>query len=885
MEPNRWREIEELCQTALDQAEAERASFLDRACAGDEALRREVESLLKHHETAETFIEAPALEVAAKMAAADQARSLVGHEINHYRILSLLGAGGMGRVYLAEDINLSRRVALKLLPAEPTRNSHRVLRFKQEARVISALNHPNIITIYEVGEIADMHYIATEFIDGQTLRQHMTGGTMQIGDVVGVATQVASALGAAHDSGIVHRDIKPENIMVRKDGLVKVLDFGVAKLTESQTPSVDSWTETKDGANTQTGALMGTVRYMSPEQARGVTIDARSDIFSLGVVLHEMLAGKSPFGGTTTTEVITAILGDEPPPIISCRPEVPKELEQILAHALHKDAAERYQTTQQMLADLKELKQRLEIEAVLEKTQAASAPRREKRSFRKWGTATAGLLLVFVTSWRLLPNRNGAPAEDAVIMSLAILPLENLSGDPDRELFVDGMTEELSSTLGQIGNLRVPGRTSVMRYKGTKKSLAEIASELKVDALVKGALLESGGKVRITVRLIRATGVGEDQSLWVGNYDRDAQDVLTLQNEVARDIARETRIQLSPRERERLARAQKVDPKAHNLYVMGRQLWNKSNLDGYSKAISYFREAQDLAPTYAAPSAGLADTYLELASTGVLQTAFAYDEARKEATRALELDPELADAHVSLALMDYIGGDWIRAENLFNRALVLNPNYSHAHMMFAHFLASGGRFTEAMAEAKLARDLDHGSLAMNFMVAFTYYLSRQYTAAIEAFQHTLDLDPEFSSAQEALAKVYEMAGMPDKAFAEYQKYLTSGGVPLAEVSAFERVYRSAGIRAYLEKLLDREVEEERLGYGVWPIRRASLHARLGDAGSTVQWLERAFRERSPILKDVRVDPVYDSVRKDPRFIKFVERLQLPPMPGASSTQR
>src|SRR5262245_24306471 len=368
MKSERWRQIEELCQAALDRTEEQRASFLDARCAGDEALRREVESLLRYQEPANNFIEAPALEVAAKVVAGDQARPLISEQISHYRTLSLLGTGGMGKVYLAEDINLNRRVALKLLPSEFTRNADRVRRFKQEARALSTLNHPNIVTIYEIGEVEDTHYIATEFIDGQTLRQQMNNEMISLRDAIDVATQVASALAVAHDSGVVHRDIKPENIMVRKDGLVKVLDFGLAKLAEAEADDTDTSALKNEAVGTETGALMGTVRYMSPEQARGLALDARSDIFSLGVVLHEMLSGESPFTGVTTAEVIAAIFAKEPPPITQYRPDAPEapetldELKRILTLSLQKDRAERYQTAREMLADLKRVKQRLEIE-------------------------------------------------------------------------------------------------------------------------------------------------------------------------------------------------------------------------------------------------------------------------------------------------------------------------------------------------------------------------------------------------------------------------------------------------------------------------------------------------------------------------------------------
>src|SRR5215471_7811669 len=370
MKPERWLQIEELCQAALDRPEEQRASLLDSRCAGDQALRREVESLLRYQEPAHNFIEAPALEVAARVVAADQARPLISDQISHYRVLSLLGAGGMGTVYLAEDINLNRRVALKLLPFEFTRNAGRVWRFKQEARALSTLNHPNIVTIYEIGEVEDTHYIATEFIDGQTLRQQINKEVISLRDAIEVAAQVASALAAAHDSGVVHRDIKPENIMVRTDGLVKVLDFGLAKLAEAEADDFDMRAVKNEAVSSETGAVMGTVRYMSPEQARGLNLDARSDIFSLGVVLHEMLSGKSPFAGATNADVIAAISTKEPPPITQYTPEAPEaldELKRILTLSLQKERAERYQTAREMLADLRRAQQRLEIEVELKR--------------------------------------------------------------------------------------------------------------------------------------------------------------------------------------------------------------------------------------------------------------------------------------------------------------------------------------------------------------------------------------------------------------------------------------------------------------------------------------------------------------------------------------
>ena len=611
MKPERWLQIEELCQAALDRPEEQRASLLDSRCAGDDALRLEDESLLRYQEPANNFIETPALEVAAKVAAADQARPLISQQMSHYRTLSLLGAGGMGKVYLAQDINLNRRIALKLLPSEFTRNAGRVRRFKQEARALSALNHPNIVTIYEIGEVEETHYIATEFIDGQTLRQQLNNEMISLRDAIDVAAQVASALAVAHDSGVVHRDIKPENIMVRKDGLVKVLDFGLAKLAEAEADDIDTSALKNEAVSTETGALMGTVRYMSPEQARGLTLDARSDIFSLGVVLHEMLSGKSPFAGATTAEVIAAILAKEPPPITQYRPEAPEaldELKRILTLSLQKERAERYQTAREMLADLKQAKQRLEIEVELKRNSAtsggldhittteenaveAAAPPtissgnlRPVEAYDKTGPeglvlpykTTAGiwkltavmatLVLVFITTWMFLRNRPGAPAAVAAIRSLAILPLENLSHDKEQEFFADGMTDALITNLAQISSLKVISRASVMGYKGTRKPLQVIAKELNVDGIVEGTVMRSGERVRVDAQLIEAS---TDRHFWAKPYEGNLSYVTALQNELAQAITNEIQVKLTPEEQARQRRRESVDPQAYELYVKG----------------------------------------------------------------------------------------------------------------------------------------------------------------------------------------------------------------------------------------------------------------------------------------------------------------------------
>src|SRR5215471_1172653 len=478
MNPDRWRQIGHLYHTALELEPAAHAAFLDKACDGDDELRREVESLLHAHEQADGFIDGKVAGVVAEMAARQQVASFAGRSLGHYQTLSLIGAGGMGEVYLAEDTRLGRKVALKLLPAAFTQDKERVRRFKQEARAASSLNHPNILTIHELDEASTAeggaHYIVSAFVEGATLPAMLRGGRLDVGKATAIAEQVAGALSVAHDAGIVHRDIKPENVMVRPDGLVKVLDFGLAKLTEAQTRQADS--EASTNLSTAPGIVMGTVSYMSPEQARGQKVDLRADIFSLGVVLYEMIAGRRPFEGSTMSDVIAALLTAEPPPLGQYCAEATAEMERIVGKCLAKDREARYQSAEELLAELNTLwpGSQAEEAAATRGTEGAGT----RLALWRWPVIVAiAITLIVGLAWFLFWRRAPAVQPDQ-IKSLAVLPLENLSGDPAQEYFADGMTDALIGDLAKIGALRVISRTSAMRYKGTKKSLPQIASEL-----------------------------------------------------------------------------------------------------------------------------------------------------------------------------------------------------------------------------------------------------------------------------------------------------------------------------------------------------------------------------------------------------------------------
>src|SRR5262245_46869362 len=507
MKPEQWRQVDQLFQAALERAPEDRAAFISEACGDDDSLRREVEALLASDGQAESFMDAPAYVVAAPLIVGDDAQPLLGKSLGHYRIISLVGKGGMGEVYRAEDTRLRREVAIKVLPADFGEDADRLRRFEQEAQAASALNHPNIITIHEMGEAEGARYIVTEYVAGETLRQRLTRSPqqkMEPKEAVEVIVQIAAALSAAHEAGITHRDIKPENVMVRPDGLVKVLDFGLAKLSErpAAAPEVDSGAEKTARLSTEPGIVMGTMSYMSPVLARGQKGDQRTDIFSLGVMLYEMVAGRRAFEGATTNDVVAALLTADPAPLSQRCAETPAELEQITKKCLAKDREARYQTAKELIAELKMLSSggKAGEKAAKRKIEAAGAG----FGLRHWTVVAAIAVVLMIGLGYFLYWRRAPAAQPDQIKSLAVLPLENLSSDPAQEYFADGMTEALISNLTQVRALRVISRTSVMRFKVNRKPLVEIARELNVDAVIEGSVQRDGGSVKITERLIRA---------------------------------------------------------------------------------------------------------------------------------------------------------------------------------------------------------------------------------------------------------------------------------------------------------------------------------------------------------------------------------------------
>jgi len=887
MQSERWQQVKEVLFAASELEAGKRAAFLDAACKGDPELRREVEELLVSHDRAGGFFERPLLDGVAEMVAEDKDRAMAGKTLGHYKVLSLLGAGGMGDVYLAEDALLGRKVALKLLPPHYTRDQNRLHRLKQEARAASAFNHPNILTIHEIGDVDGLHFIATEFIEGETLGQRMKTGEMNVGDALDVAVQVANALATAHAAGIVHRDIKPDNIMVRTDGIVKVLDFGIAKLTEpwnndfneslgkiSQLPAHpmkpgEIHPEIPVPADTIAGVVIGTARYMSPEQARGQDIDARTDIWSLGVVLYEMVAGRPPYEGKTVRETVSSILECAPVRLKRHAPQAPVELEQILRKCLEKDRKHRYQSAQELLDDLKDLRRRIEI-GVARETGGGWRTLFKTR----YAPAAAGfwVMLIGAALFYAWLSR-GAPATPVPkIKSLAVLPLENRSRDSAQDLFTDGMTEALIDNLAKIGALRVIAHTSVMRYKGKQTSLPQIARELNVDAVVEGSVLRSGEQVRLAARLIH---VSTGTQLWADSYERHVHNIENLQQEAARDIAAEVRIALTPQEHKRLTDARPVNAEALEAYLKGRSCLDERNEEALKTAITYFNEAVEKDPGYALAQVALSDAYFALGTVnvGALSPAEALDKGGAAALKAIQLDDSLAEAHTALGVIKLYSWKWSEAEREFNNAIELNPNYAPAHSWYAIYLTAQGRLGEAIARIYRAREIDPLSPHISQNVGWILHYARQYDEEVEQYRRALDLDPNFLFARLRLAGVFLEKRLFSEAIGEYERAAGISNRSPSTLGGLGNVYAVAGRRSEARQILAELLALRKRRY-VNPHCIDVIYLGLGDRDRALEWLEKSYRERSYATVFLKVDAQFDILRSDPRFQDILRRVGL-----------
>ena len=790
---------------------------------------------------------------------------MVPETISYYRIDKKLGAGGMGEVYLAEDTRLERTVALKILPLDLASDKERMRRFVQEARAASGLSHPNVAHIYEIGESDGTNFIAMEYVEGETLANRIGGEPLDTSQILDVSLQTADALDESHSKGIVHRDIKPANIMITPRGQVKILDFGLAKAFSAE--SQDSESEMDTQVKTEAGVIMGTVAYMSPEQALGRPVDNRSDIFSLGVVMYEMATGRAPFRGTTKTETLDRILRSQPDAISRFNYNLPPVLERLIRKCLEKDRDRRYQSMRELLIDLKNLKRDSDLGLVAETRPEPARPGLHR--FTLPALIVAILILAALGINQLLGRGT------KTIDSVAVLPLINTTGDSSLDYLSDGIAESIIYSLSQLPNLKVKSRNSVIRYKVRDPQagfpdLQNIARELSVRALLTGRFALRGDALSISIELVDAK---DNNLLWGQQYNRKLSEIIAVQGEIARETSEKLELKLRPEDQQRVTKHYTNSTDAYQAYLKGRYYWNQRTAEGVRNGIKFFEEAIAMDPNYALAYSGIADSYDVLAAYGVLPPKDCLPRARAAAIRALEIDDNVAEAHTSLG---YVKGaydwDWTGAEREGKRALELNPEYATGRQYYALFLIAMKRFDEALDELRRAQETDPFSLITSEFIARTYYYQRKYDQAIEQFRRNIDLGLAFPTHQD-LGEAYEQKKMYKEAIKELVTAMNiAGNKELA--SAVDEAFTNSGYEAAITKWGEGLREQAKTRY-VAPYRIALVYARLGDKDQAVEWLEKAYEERSSTIPFLRVQPIFDSIRSDPRFADLVRRMRFP----------
>jgi serine/threonine-protein kinase len=860
MNPERLRRIDEIFQSALDLPPGRRGRFLDEACADDAELRSEVESLVTAHEASGDFIEGSAADVAATLL---QGESLRGRRISQFQVDDLLGRGGMGDVYSATD-RMGREIALKVLSPRLVRDRQHVTRFLQEARAVLALNHPNIVTVYDIGEAEGIYYIASELIEGETLRSVLARGRLPLAQAVDIAIQVCTALAAAHDKGIVHRDIKPENVMLRGDGYVKVLDFGIAKLTERFGGPEQAGAAGGSAPATVAGLIVGTTPYMSPEQARGSIVDARTDVWSCGVLLYEMLGGTSPFAGGGTTDVLARILEREPAPLSTLAEGVPEDLQRVVTRALMKDPDARYPSMSALLADLRSVRHELEFGEKIKRLHATGEMQPARPARQSIAIAAAIALLAAAGAFLARPLFRSADVE-----SVAVLPFVNATGDPSLEYLSDGVTESLINALGRLPDLSVKSRSMVFRYKGKDADPKQVASDLSVEAVLNGRVERRGDRLMLSVALAN----GEDgDHLWGERYDSTMTDLAAVQGGMARDIAERLQVRLSGADQQRVSEAQTASGEAYQLYLKGRYHVQKVALPEVQTGIRYLEQATALDPGYALAYVGLADAY-RTASAADIEPVQVVPKAKLAAERAVAIDPNLSSAHTQLGMLaTWYDWDAAEAEREFKRALELDPDDAEAHLFFAHLRSNEGRHEEALREAERALALEPFNARYNALVGQFLVHAGRSDEAIKRLQATLGLDPNHVLARMFLATAYIEKKMYSEAIAEAQasvdKTRRMVGHPLGVLGyALAKAGRTDEARVILEELLAASKARYVAPYSV-----ALIYNALGDREETLNWLERGYEARDHKLNLLKVDPKWNNLHGEARFDDLVRRI-------------
>ena len=859
MTPDEWERIKEVFDAALVEALANREAFLQAHCGEDTAIRNEVERLLAEHERASAFMDPPQPDedrfaLSGSQSVRTEAR-LIGQTISHYQILAKLGEGGMGIVYRAFDTQLLRPVAFKVLRHSAVADPESNRRFLREARAASALNHPNIAHVYEAGEAGDTPFIVMEHIDGRTLRSVLRDPPLDFARVLDLCLQSADAIAEAHEHGIIHRDIKPSNIMITPRDQLKILDFGLAKVEPTPEGPFSA-----DRSLTGCGIVMGSIRYMSPEQVLGHDVDQRTDIFSLGLVFYEMMTGRHAFDGATTTETMDRILHSEPEPIARFRTGAPPGLDRIIRKCIEKDRGKRYRSARELYTDLMQLREGRPL---------AFGLRMDRRQFLftaplRWMAAVLVLVTVLLASLYLVRGRSDP------IDSLAVLPLANASGDANVEYLVDGITENLINSLSQLPKLRVMARSTVFSYKGKAADPQEVGRKLKVRAVLIGQVTQQGDTLRIGAELV---SVADGSQLWAEQSTWRLADIITLQAEMVKQISEKLRLRLTGEQQQRLTKSYTEHMEAYQLYLRGRYYsLNWWTADGFKKGLDYLNRAITLDPTYALAYAGLAATYYD-ASGVYYDPQEAMPKAKAAAVKALELDEELAEAHTALAqVMARYEWNWKEAEKHYQRALALNSNYALTHLYYGLFLIDQGR-PEGIEELRQAERLDPLTPSTNMLLPFYYYTARQYDEAISQFRQIIEMSPNFNLTHSFLGLAYEQQGKIVEAIAEFNQARRLDPEQPFTLGYLGHAYATLGKRSEAQEMIE-EMKRRAQRMYVDPFAVAIVYAGLDEKDEAFMWLERAYDAHSESLLLYKNAPLLDGLRSDPRFTNLFRRMGL-----------